>query len=422
MNIANMPMVIVNKLKERGYEAEQVHYNLGDGHPLGYPLDRSVNFKALGGRTKAQITILKEYLERDFDIFHFWNKSLFYKADVSLMSGLDIPLIKARGKKIIHRFTGFDLRTSSKDLAFNPYSPFRYGYVSKVPEEAILRYIDFLHEYVDQFLVQDPELQQFCSEAKIIPRALALNDYKFVGIKKNDVPLIVHAPTDKICKGSNFILKALEELKNEGLKFELKLIQGMSHQKAAQIYRNSDIIIDQILIGAPGVFTLEAMALGKPVIANLREDLFSCVYGNEMPVANANPVNIKQVIKKLVQDYEWRKHLSTFGRKIVEKHHDIDLVIDDFIDTYQSVMHKSSHLPKTYKDLDYLGWQTNQCEQTLSKLIRANQSIQKLNEEIKHFKTTDTFLTADKPFKKKRRFKSPLKILKNKLNFLKISH
>ena len=371
MNLANMPIQIVNSLREKGYIAEHIQYTFGQGHKFQYDLDREINLKELGGRIKAHSSVLREYIERDFDIFHFWNRSLFYNADYTHNTGFDIPLLKARKKKILFRFSGFDVRLPSKDKKVNPYSPFNYGYTHKFDEKSQQKFLDFLEEYVDQFLVQDPELQQFCPKAKIIPRALNLKDWKNIGIEKSDVPLIVHAPSDPLCKGTNFILKAVEDLKEEGLNFEFKLISGLTHKEAIEYYQKSDIVIDQILIGATGVLSLEAMALGKPVIVYLREDLFKPFYGGELPGINANPENIKEVIRNTVKDYDKRKFYSELGRATVEKHHDIDKVIDQYIDIYEKVLKSPATEPTSTRDIDYLEFQA-ESTQRIEMVSRAN--------------------------------------------------
>lgn len=358
MNLANQPIQIVNSLKSRGYIAEHIQYTLGQGHKFGYELDREVNLKEVGGRVKGHAKTLKEYIERDFDIFHFWNKSLFYKTDYSHNTGFDIPLLKVRGKKVLFRFSGFDLRLPSKDKEVNKYSPFNYGYEHKFDEIAQQKFLDFLEEYVDQFLVQDPELQQFCPQAKVIPRALELSEWENLGVVNKKRPLVVHAPSDDLCKGTKFVVQAVEDLRREGLDFDFKLIKNMRHEEAKEWYKRSDIVVDQLLIGATGVLTLEAMALGKPVIVYLREELFKPFYGGELPCINANPDNIKEVIKDTIKDYDKRLHYSKLGRRIVEEYHDIDKVVDQFASLYDEVVERPLVRPTSTRDIDYLEFQT----------------------------------------------------------------
>lgn len=363
MNFANMPMQIVQALKDRGYEAEQVHYSAGQGHKFGFALDKEVNMREFPDRIGAHIDTLRTYLERDFDLFHFWNKSFFFKPDYSLLTGFDVPLIKARGKKVLFRFTGFDLRLPSWDLERNPYSPYRYGFQSPFREEYQRVFLDFLRDYADCLLVQDPELAQFCPEARIIPRALNLSQWPCVGITKTDRPLVVHAPSKDIVKGTPFVLKAIDQLKSDGLAFEFKLIQNMAHKEAQSWYRKADIIVDQLMIGATGVLTLEAWALGKPVVLNLREDLFQPFYRtSDLPVANANPETVYSVLKKLITDYEWREHLSKSGRRTVEAFHNVDNVVEQFISLYSEVHAAPTTLPRGTHDLDYLAFHARKLE------------------------------------------------------------
>lgn len=371
MNNANMPMQVATKLKELGYVIEHLQYTLGGGHKFGYALDREVDVRSHGGRIKAHGKMVEEYIEREFDIFHFWNKSLFFSVNLTCLTGFDIPLLKARNKKVIFKFTGFDSRTPTKDLACNPYSPYRYGYQNKVPEDLVLKFNNFLAEYVDEFVVEDPEMQQFCPSATIIPRALDLKEWEFIGVKPESIPLVVHAPSDPVCKGTSFILKAIEELQAEGFKFKFKFLQNMPHFEAKQWYKKADIIIDQLLIGATGVLSLEAMAMGKPVVLNLREDLFRNFYGCELPVVNANPHTIKKQLKLIIKDYEWRNHLSKAGRQLIEKHHNIDFVINDYIALYKRVFSNQPIRPATLRDIDYLVEQAllyEKAEKILTKL------------------------------------------------------
>ncbi|QKV18777.1 glycosyltransferase family protein [Oricola thermophila] len=376
MNFANMPIQIVRELKRRGFEAEHLQYTAGEGHKFGYELDREINIRELDGRINSNISALTEYIERDFDIFHFWNKSFFFETYYQEYTGFDIPLIKARNKRIAYRFTGFDARLPSRDLDVNPYSPFRYGYEHPYDEDLQKRYLAFLEEYVDQFLVQDPEMAQFSpGNPKIIPRALNLSEWPFVGIGKTDRPLVVHAPSNGPVKGTKFVQAAVDTLQSEGLAFDYKSIEGMAHKDAIEWYKRADIIVDQLLIGATGVLTLEAWALGKPCVVHLREDLFKPFYKTgELPVANANPDTITNVLRDLIKDHDWRAHLSREGRKTVEEFHDIAKVIDDYIETYDAMISAEPVRPTGTGDIEYLRCQAELARDLI--IFNADDSIQ----------------------------------------------
>ncbi len=363
MNMAAMPVTIVKALRERGYEAAHIQYVVNRPNRLAYELDRIVPIGGPANRVANQTRTVAEVLDEGFDIFHFWNRSLTYRTDYGAMSGMDIPLIKARGRKIGYRFTGFDLRLPSRDLAVNPHSPFRYDQRPFYDEDLVKAYQDFLREHVDRFFVQDPELGQFWPDAEIIPRALDLDTWRFVGVERRDRPRLVHAPTNPTAKGTPFVLRAIERLKAEGLNFDFQLIQGMSNADAREAYRQADVIIDQILIGATGVLTLEAWALGKPVVVNLRRDLFEPFYEtNDLPVVNANPDNIESALRRIIKDADHRLDLAKRGRALVEQRHDIRQVIQRFMDVYDDMHRKPARTPTGDGDLRYLAMQMQRAE------------------------------------------------------------
>jgi len=363
MNMAAMPVTLAKALRERGYEAAHIQYTGGAANPLGYELDRVVSTNGPDGRIAIQMATLQQALDEGFDIFHFWNRSLTFRLDFGGFSGIDLPLIKARGRRIAHRFTGFDLRLPSRDLAVNPHSPFRYDQPPLYDERLVMAYQDFLREYVDRFFVQDPELGQFFPEADIIPRALDLSRWEYVGVERSERPLVVHAPTNPAAKGTRFVLAAVEQLRDEGLQFDFKLVRGVANAEARRIYSSADIIVDQILIGATGVLTLEAWALGKPVVVNLRRDLFEPFYGTrDLPVVNANPDTIVDGLRQAIKDADLRQDLAVRGRALVEERHDIAKVIDQYVEAYEAIHAAPPVAPTGYGDLRYLTLHMRQAE------------------------------------------------------------
>ncbi len=358
MNFASMPVTIVQELKRRGYDAKHVQYMAGVNHKFGFSLDHIANYKEHGGRVSTQFMVLDQLIKENWDIFHFWNKSLLFSGNGENFTGLDLPLLKARGRRIAHRFTGFDLRLPSWDMAVNEHSPFFHGAVTPWEESLQKAYIGFLREYVDQFVVQDPELQQHFPEARIIPRALDLEKWDFVGISNTKRrPLVVHAPTNEAYKGSKFVIEAVEALQAEGVPFDFKMIKDLSLDEARRYYKEADLIVDQLLIGSTGVLTLEAWALGKPCVVYLQPGLFEKFYKtDDVPVVNANPSNIKDQLRMIIGDVGRREELSYRGRELVENFHDIRIVIDQFVDMYKGMMERPLHHPTGSGDIEYLKW------------------------------------------------------------------
>jgi glycosyltransferase involved in cell wall biosynthesis len=161
----------------------------------------------------------------------------------------------------------------------------------------------------------------------------------------NERPLVVHAPSDRQLKGSDFVIKAVETLREEGLQFDFKLIEDMPNHEALEQYRAADIIIDQLLIGWYGVVSIEAMAMGKTVIAYVRDDLTG-YFKDGIPLVNANPETITDVLRTTIKDGELRREFGSRGRAFVEQMHDSRAVSAAAVKFYKKMI-KSRPSPKS---------------------------------------------------------------------------
>lgn len=100
----------------------------------------------------------------------------------------------------------------------------------------------------------------------------------------------------------------------------------MSHGEASAIYQSADIIVDQLRLGVIGVFTVEGMALGKPVVCFIRPDLWK-ISEKSLPVANADPDSIEAVLAELVRDLNLRARLGKRAREYFLKTHSSSQVV-----------------------------------------------------------------------------------------------
>jgi len=144
---------------------------------------------------------------------------------------------------------------------------------------------------------------------------------------KNGVVKVYHTPNHRGAKGTEFLVKAVEELQAEGLLVELCLLEKMQNDKVREIlFLDADILVEQLILGF-ALSALEGMATGLPVISNLEEDenqikvfrRFS--YLNECPIFSSNPEKIKSSLRRLITQPELRKQLGESGVKYVEKYH-----------------------------------------------------------------------------------------------------
>lgn len=148
--------------------------------------------------------------------------------------------------------------------------------------------------------------------------------------KKNDIVTILHAPNHRTIKGTRFFIKAVDELRKEGVPVELKILEKMPNSEIHKAICEADIIADQLVIGWYAMFALEAMACGKPVLCYLKEEYVNLyefaglVEGNEIPVVNCTIQTVKDQIRKLVLDRSLIEEIGAKSRKFAEKHHSLD--------------------------------------------------------------------------------------------------
>jgi glycosyltransferase involved in cell wall biosynthesis len=149
-------------------------------------------------------------------------------------------------------------------------------------------------------------------------------------------PLVVHAPSDLEKKGTRFVIEACEQLP-----VDLDVVHGVPHDEAVERFKRADIVVDQLHYLWHGVFAIESMAYGKPVVTHLDADALRQTeeaFGLKVPIVAATKDDLVEKLRPLVDSFELRKRLGEEGRAYVERVHDLDQVADRFIDIYASIL------------------------------------------------------------------------------------
>ena len=147
---------------------------------------------------------------------------------------------------------------------------------------------------------------------------------------------VLHAPNHKAIKGSDFFTRAVEELRAEGESIELVLVQNLPNEEIRKLIDTVDIVADQLIIGWYAMFAIEAMAMGKPVLCYLREDLkrlyidAGLILENEIPLIDCSTTNVKNVLRELMHDPSRLKDAALRGPEYVRRHHSTEAVGDVF--------------------------------------------------------------------------------------------
>jgi hypothetical protein len=328
MKIVHLPIEIAGQIGTFSGALEKLgHFSRGFNFfstYLGYK-DYLLNIDAF------EMGRMFEEAMRHFDLFHYhYGLSVYPQFK-------DIELLRNIRKPVVMHHWGNDVRMSSMATLAN-----RYVYTGDSPPEANIRQmLTTLGQFISDAIVQDeevlPYVQPYYKRVHVVPLAIHIHQYpvSFPSVTETN-PLVLHAPTNQEFKGTAFIEKAVEALQKE-IPFRYMRIEKMPHQEASLLYRQADIVIDQILCGSYGLLSVEAMAYGKPVIAHIRPDL-AYRFGEALPICSANPDTIYEVLGELLRFPQKRLERGIAGRQFVERHHDSDKIAQQLLGIYEQAI------------------------------------------------------------------------------------
>jgi hypothetical protein len=173
----------------------------------------------------------------------------------------------------------------------------------------------------------------------------------------NGTVVISHSPNHRGFKGTEFLLAAIDQLRSEGLKVELQLLEGMQNSEVRRILsEETDILVEALICNGHGMSGLEGMASGLPTITNLEDDSYMLPvrrwsYFEECPLVSASPETITSVLRKLITRPDLRHTLSRASRAYVEKYHGLDSAAFLFGEVIQYVYGKRESLINLYHPL-----------------------------------------------------------------------
>ncbi len=299
VNMAGIAYKNVEALKRRGVDARLVVFRPQPFRPTEF----DVNLNRPDGFLRAQLTqwrALARLLPKT-DVFHF------YFGLTLVPRRLQFPILRATGRKAVFHFVGSDIR-------------------GKTPEQ--LSYA----RKADARVVGSYDAIRWVPDAEVIPPGIDLKRYVPSPGRAEQRPLVVHAPSRKASKGTEFVEAACAQLP-----VDLDVVHGVTHDEAVERYRRADIVVDQLNAGWYGIFAIEAMALGKPVVTFLHDDAVrrtQDAFGVPVPIANATKETLVDVLRPLVEDESERRRRAEQSRAYVEAVHDDEKIADRLLALY----------------------------------------------------------------------------------------
>jgi glycosyltransferase involved in cell wall biosynthesis len=298
VNTAGVPWQNVQALRRKGVDARLVVFERYKLHPeADWSLDRPRSFI---GRQLVQSRALAKLLPQT-DVFHF------YFGLTLVPKSLQFPVLRATRKRSVMHFLGSDIRGKP---------PAELAWAARAEARVVGSY----------------DAIRWVPDAEVIPPGIDLGEYTPVPPSAAQRPVVLHAPSSRRRKGTEHVIAACEQLP-----VELEIVEGLHHDEARRRYERADIVVDQLNAGWYGLFAIEAMALGKPVVAFLHDQAVErteAAFGTEVPIVSATAETLVARLRPLVEDAEERRRIGAAGRAYVEQVHDIDKVADRLLALY----------------------------------------------------------------------------------------
>jgi glycosyltransferase involved in cell wall biosynthesis len=299
VNTAGVPWTNAQALRQRGVDARLVVFERYKLHPEA---DESLDLAgSLAGRQLKQWAAFARLLPRT-DVFHF------HFGLTLVPQSLQFPILRAARKKSVMHYLGSDIRGKT---------PEQLASGKKAGAEVVGSY----------------DALRWVPEAEVIPPGVDLSRIAQAPPSDRARPLIVHAPSSRRRKGTEHVIAALE-----GLDADLELVEGLHHDEALGRYRAADIVVDQLNAGWYGLFAIEAMALGKPVVTFLRDEAVrrtEQALGTRVPIVSATADTLREALRPLVADPARRRDVGAASRSYAERVHDLERVTDRLLDLYR---------------------------------------------------------------------------------------
>ena len=302
VNTAGIPWANSQALRRRGIESDLLVFNRYKLHP-----EADISLERHGKLLRQQATQWRAFLKLlpRYDVFHF------YSSVTLVPKSVQFRILHALGKKGVYQYLGSDIRGKTRE---------QLAYGLKADAEIVSSYDAIRWVPGADVILPGVEV------AKIAP-AIPSADKKR--------PLIIHAPSSRRRKGTEHVVAAVESLDAD-----FRVVEGLTHDEAFELYREADIVVDQLNAGWYGVFAIECLALGKPVVTFLLEEAVrrtEQAYGIEVPVVSATAETLREQLRPLVADAALRHRVGTASRAYAERLHDIDAIAGELIELYERI-------------------------------------------------------------------------------------
>ncbi len=263
--------------------------------PFAHSVDRILYRSSDGAlRHQARRWDLALRALRSFDLVHFnfgstclphavplavgaGPREHLFHAYSRLVEQLDMRLLRAAGVPVVVTVQGSDARQTDfceRHLDAGERDGLE-PYIGRERDRDKRRRVRGFARCAGHMFFLNPDLAEVLprDRASFLPYAVSLPD----PVPPRPISsrmVVAHAPTNQAVKGTRYLIEAVQAV---GDRVELDLISGASREETLTRMARADLVVDQLILGWYGATAVEAMAIGRPVVAAILDDYLQCV-------------------------------------------------------------------------------------------------------------------------------------------------
>jgi hypothetical protein len=311
-NVANQPPLQAAALRALGHDAECWHYG---PDKFGFGADRLLEPPQT---PQEAIALVNDVLAADYDVIHLHFARSLVPTQNPLGELWDLPIWRAAGKRVIMSLHGTDMREAEREKAIDPWSYYHFGAPFGDPR-SVARRLAVIRRFADAMTVSAGSNFAHVPDANYLPLIVDSDRIELGAPPTREVPIIAHAPSRRSTKGTDFVLAAFDALRDQGVAFEVDLIEGVDNKTAIERMTAADIVVEKLLGDGYGVTPLEALASGRVVLG--RTTPRALAPAPDYPGLSADPSTAVAVLRDLIESPERRGEIGAKGRPFVLANH-----------------------------------------------------------------------------------------------------
>jgi hypothetical protein len=235
----------------------------------------------------------------------------------------DLPVLMRAGISVGLIAHGSDIRVGSRHRELYEWSPWKdesWAHGRRLETQA-RRLGAAMNAYAGPRFVSTPDLLDFAPGATWLPVVVDPGRWTSTrALLERERPVVLHVPTNPELKGSRHVDAQLQPLHDAGL-IEYRRLQGIAPDEMPAVVAESDIVVDQLVLGLYSVMAVQAMAAGRVVVAHVADRVRARI-GQELPIAEATPADLASVVESLVAERDASRALAARGTAYAHDVHD----------------------------------------------------------------------------------------------------